>query len=82
MKVLYFFIFYVFNFVGKEILFVVKEDDLIFNGDKVIKKGRIMGIIIGYLVDNSFLVWINKFFLLKGCFCFCNCYVIENNIED
>lgn len=55
---------------------------MIFNGDKVLKKGRIMGIIIGCLVDNSFLFWINKFFLLKGCFCFYNCYVIENYIVD
>lgn len=73
---------YVFNFAGKEILPVVKEDDLTFDGDRVTKKGRTTGTTIGYLVDNSLSVRINKSFPSKGCFCFCNCYAIENNTED
>lgn len=71
-----------FDLVEIDILFVVKEEDLIFDRDRVIKMGRIMWIMIGYLVDNSFLCWIDKFLLLRECFCFFNCFVIENEIDD
>lgn len=53
-----------------------------FNGDKVTKKGRTTRTTIGYLVDNSLSVRINKSFPSKGCFCFYNCYAIENNTAD
>lgn len=73
---------YVFYLAEKEILPVVKEDDLTFNGDKVTKTGRTTGKTTGYLVDNSLSFRINKSFPSKGCFCFHNCYAIENNTGD
>lgn len=44
----------------------------------VIKIGWIIGIIVGVLKNNIFLVRVNKLFLFRGYFVFFNCYVIEN----
>lgn len=50
--------------------------------DIVIKIGRIMGIIKGCFMDDSFIVKVDRLFLLRGYFVFFNCYVIEDYIDD
>lgn len=39
--------------------------------------GRIMGIIVGILQENFFLIRVNLFFLGWGYFFFFNCYVVD-----
>lgn len=68
--------------VGKEILKVVKKDDLNIEKDIVIKIGRIMGKIKGCFMDDSFIVKVDRLFLLRGYFVFFNCYVIEDIFDD
>lgn len=82
-RIIFFFRIYIYLFyIEKEILIVVMEDDLIFGEDIVIKRGMIIGIIYGYFMDDSFIVKVDRLFLLRGYFVFFNCYVIEDNIDD
>lgn len=45
---------------------------------KVMKLGRIIGIIIGDFKDDSLMFRVEMFFMLRGFIVFYNCYVVEN----
>lgn len=69
-------------FVEKEVLLIVNDEELDFDGEiKVMKLGRIIGVIIGDLMDDSLIVRVDMFFLFRGYIVFFNCYVVENIIE-
>lgn len=51
---------------------------LFFGIVKVIKIGRIIGIMIGNLKNNVLIVRVGKLFVLRGYFIFFNCYEIGN----
>lgn len=61
--------------VGKEILIFVEEGDLIFENDIVIKRGKIIGIIYGYIINDSLVIEMDGYI-------YKNCYGIENINND
>lgn len=71
-----------FDLAETDILPVVKEEDLTFDRDRVTKTGRTTRTTTGYLVDNSLSCRIDKSLSSRECFCFFNCFAIENDTDD
>lgn len=69
--------------VDKELLFVVNEDDLsIGENINVMKKGSIMGIIYGDLLDCFFFIRINEYFFFFCFFSMENVYFVGNKFKN
>lgn len=70
-------------FAETEILTVITEDELTFQGDvMVMKRGSTSGTTLGRLKDNSFSFKVDESVSSKGYFTFFNCYAIEDINED